>query len=301
MKILITGATGFIGQQLCRRLAGRGDEIVVLSRNPDRARAQLPGIAGAFAWSATDGPPPGEAVGDLDAVVHLAGTTVVGRWNAAHRRSIHDSRVDGTRNLVAALAMAPTPPRLMVSASAIGYYGERGDDPLDEESEPGDDFLARVCKGWEHEARLAESLGTHVIRLRFGIVLGDDGGALDKMLLPAKLGLGGPLGSGRQWWSWVHIDDVLGLIEHGLEQDMSVVLNATSPAPTRQRDFARTLGRTLHRPAFLPAPAFALRLLLGGFANELLGSKRVLPESTLASGYHFRHPELGPALTDLLR
>jgi uncharacterized protein (TIGR01777 family) len=301
MKILITGATGFIGQQLCRRLAARGDEIVVLSRDPERARAKLPGVAAAFAWSATAGPPPGGAAAGLDAVIHLAGTSVVGRWNAAHRRSIHDSRVDGTRNLVAALAMTPTPPRVMVSASAIGYYGDRGDAPLDEESPPGDDFLARVCRGWEHEAQQAEGLGTCVVRLRFGIVLGDAGGALDKMLLPAKLGLGGPLGSGRQWWSWVHIEDVLGLIDHGLEQDACMVLNATSPAPVRQRDFARTLGRTLHRPAFVPAPAFALRLLLGGFANELLGSKRVLPESTLASGYNFRHPDLQPALAGLLR
>lgn len=301
MRVLITGATGFIGRLLCARLAERGHELVVLSRNPDAARSRLHGVVAAYPWHATEGPPPGEAVAGLDAVVHLAGTSVVGRWTESHRRSIHDSRVDGTRNLVAALAMAPTPPKVMVSASAIGYYGDRGDAVLDEEAEPGDDFLARVCKGWEAEARAAESLGTHVVRLRFGIVLGDTGGALDTMLLPARLGLGGPLGSGRQWWSWVHVDDVLGLIEHGLEQDVSVALNATAPSPIRQREFARTLGRVLRRPAFLPAPAFALKLVLGGFAAELLGSKRVLPESTLATGYAFRFPELREALEDLLQ
>lgn len=301
MRVLVTGATGFIGSLVCARLAERGHHPVVLSRDPESARRKLRGVAAAYAWEATEGPPPAEAAEDLDAVVHLAGTSVVGRWNEQHRRSIHDSRVEGTRNLVAALARAATPPRVMVSASAIGYYGDRGEAALDEESPPGDDFLATVCKGWEAAAREAEQLGTHVVRLRFGIVLGDTGGALDQMLLPAKLGLGGPLGSGRQWWSWVHVDDVLALIEHGLEQDVSVVLNATSPAPVRQRDFARTLGDVLHRPAFLPAPAFALKLLLGGFAAELLGSKRVLPESTVATGYGFRFPELEGALVDLLR
>jgi uncharacterized protein (TIGR01777 family) len=301
MRVLITGATGFIGRLVCARLAEQGHDLVVLSRDPDRARERLHGVVAAHAWRATEGPPPGEAVANLDAVVHLAGVSVVGRWTEAHRRAIHDSRVDGTRNLVAALAMAPTPPKVMVSASAIGYYGDRGDAVLDEEAPPGEDFLAEVCKGWEAEAREAEQLGMRVVRLRFGIVLGDTGGALETMLLPARLGLGGPLGSGRQWWSWVHIDDVLGLIEHGLDQDVSVALNVTSPGPVRQRDFARALGAVLNRPAFLPTPAFALKLVLGGFASELLGSKRVLPESTLATGYTFRFPDLREALEDLLR
>lgn len=300
MRVLVTGATGFIGRLVCARLADRGHQLVVLSRNPEAARDKLHGVVAAYRWEATEGPPPGEAVAGLDAVVHLAGVSVVGRWSAEHRRAIHDSRVDGTRNLVAALAMAAKPPGVMVSASAIGYYGDRGDAVLDEEAEPGNDFLATVCRGWEAEARQAEQLGTNVVRLRFGIVLGDTGGALDKMLLPARLGLGGPLGTGRQWWSWVHVDDVLGLIEHALDQDVSVALNATAPSPIRQRDFARALGAVLKRPAFLPAPAFALRLVLGGFANELLGSKRVLPESTLATGYAFRFPELHAALEDLL-
>jgi uncharacterized protein (TIGR01777 family) len=300
MRILVTGATGFIGQRLCALLASREHDLVVLSRDPEAAEARLGGAVEAFAWSADGGPPADDAVAGIDAVVHLAGTSVVGRWTREHRRRIHDSRVDGTRNLVAALAAAAQPPRVMISASAIGYYGDRGDETLNEESTPGGDFLADVCIGWEREAAAVEALGTSLVRLRLGIVLGDGGGALEKMLLPTRLGIGGPLGSGRQWWSWIHVDDLLRLIEHSLEAEASAVYNATAPAPVRQREFARALGRVLHRPSFIPTPAFALRLALGGFASELLGSKRVLPEGTLDSGFRFEHAEVDSALENLL-
>jgi len=187
-----------------------------------------------------------------------------------------------------------------VSASAIGYYGDRGDEELTEDSGPGNDFLADVSKEWEAEAVNAEAAGVTVIRLRTGIVLGHGGGALAEMLLPAKLGAGGPLGSGRQWWSWIHLQDVVGIIEHALGLQDSQALNNTAPEPVRQNAFAKALGRVLHRPAFAPAPAFMLKLVLGGFANELLSSKRVLPAATLASGYEYRFPELEGALRDIL-
>lgn len=300
MNVLITGATGFIGSQLVQRLQTAGHRPSVLTRDPERARAKLPGIAAAHPWSPLEGPPPAEALRNVDAVVHLAGEPVNGRWTEAKKRAIRDSRVVGTRNLVAAIGAAETPPSVLVSGSAIGFYGDRGDERLTEESAPGDDFLADTCKAWEAEADRAREHGVRVRKLRTGIVLEPGGGALDQMLLPARLGLSGPLGSGRQWWSWVHMDDEIGLIEHALTVEGSGPLNATAPEPVRQKEFAKTLGRVLGRPAFLPAPAFALKVVLGGFAVELLSSKRVLPEATQASGYRFRHPELEEALRDLL-
>lgn len=298
MRVLVSGGTGFIGAALCARLAAAGHDLVVLSRDPLTARRRLPGAAIAHAWDAMAGPPPEAALDGVDAVVHMAGISVVGRWNAARRQRIRDSRVLGTRHLVAALQRRP--PRVLISGSAIGYYGDRGDETLAESAAPGDDFLARVCREWEHEALQAESAGIRVMLLRTGIVLHPAGGALRSMLLPAKLGLGGPLGSGRQWWSWIHLADQLRLIEWALETSIPGAFNASSPAPVRQADFARTLGAVLRRPAILPTPAFALRLVLGGFSTELLSSKRVVPAATLAAGFDFEFPELGGALRDLL-
>lgn len=300
MKVLVTGATGFIGSALCPRLRDGGHTVVALSRDVASARDRVPSLRGAFDWAPLAEPPPPAALDGVEAVVHLAGESVAGRWGATQRAAIRDSRVIGTRHLVAGIKAAASPPELLVSSSAIGYYGDRGDEELTEESSPGDDFLAEVCQAWEAEARAAESPATRVVVLRTGIVLGQGGGALEKMLLPAKLGAGGPLGSGRQWWSWVHLEDALGIVEHALQRDPGGVLNNTAPTPVRQRDFARQLGRVLHRPAFMPAPAFALRLALGGFATELLSSKRVVPRRTQATGYTYRFPDLGAALDDLL-
>ncbi len=301
MKVLVTGATGFIGTPLCRHLRSEGCTVWGLSRSR-RDAAETSGVDRYIQWQPTEEPLPAAALEGVDAIVHLAGESVAGRWGAAHRAAIEASRVLGTRNLVAGIASAADRPRVLVSSSAIGFYGDRGDEDLTEASAAGqpDDFLVQVSEKWEAEARAAEDLGVAVVRLRTGIVLGHGGGALKEMLLPAKLGLGGPLGSGRQWWSWIHMDDVLGIVRHALDQSDSTVWNNTAPVPVRQKEFAREMGRVLRRPAFAPAPGFALKLVLGGFANELLSSKKVLPVATQAAGYEYRYPELGGALADLL-
>jgi len=300
MRILITGATGFIGTALSAHLHRQGHEIWAVSRSGAAAASRLPAVARVFDWDPLGGPPNGEVFDGVEAVVHLAGESVAGRWGAAQRDAIETSRVVGTRNLVAGMAAVRTRPRILVSSSAIGYYGDRGDEKLSETSSAGDDFLAHVGKGWEASAIEAEALGMTVVRFRTGIVLGAGGGALKEMLLPAKLGLGGPLGSGQQWWSWIHMGDAIGVIEHALTFNSSAVLNTTAPEPVRQRDFARAMGRVLRRPAVAPAPAFILKLVLGGFAAELLSSKRVVPAATMASGYSYRYPELAGALEAVL-
>ena len=301
MNVLVTGATGFIGSRLCEALVADGHEPVALSRNPEGAQRRVSALADAHAWSPMDGPPPLEAFDGVDAVVHLAGESVSGRWTVDKKRAIRESRVQGTRHLVDALEQLETKPKVLVSASAVGLYGDRGDAELTETAEPGSDFLAQVCVDWEGEAQRAEALGVRVVNPRIGIVLGPNGGALQAMLTPFKLGVGGPLGSGQQWWPWVHRADVVGIIRHAIEHDdLQGPVNATAPSPTRQRDFAKALGRVMGRPAFMPAPAFALKLLLGEFSQELLGSQRVLPERAQAAGYAFQYPELEPALRAIL-
>ena len=206
---------------------------------------------------------------------------------------------DSRSRIVDAIERADPRPRTLICASAIGYYGDRGEETLTESSEPGDDFLARVCKGWEAEARRAGALGVRVVRLRIGLVMGDGGGALDAMLPLFKAGLGGRLGDGQQWWPWIHRDDVVGLVVHALEtQTMQGVYNAVAPEPVRQGEFAKTLAEVLHRPAVVPAPAFAIKTVLGGFADELLASRRVVPERTLESGFAYRHTSLEEALRE---
>jgi len=302
VRVLITGATGFVGSALCNSLQAGGHEVWALSRNPQSAESRVDAIARAFAWSDPESDlPPAEAFEGVDAVVHLAGESVVGRWTASKKAAIESSRVQGTRRLVEALAALEQKPQTIVSASAIGYYGDRGEEELTEDSPPGDDFLAKTSVEWEAEARAAEDAGVRAVQLRIGIVLETGGGAMGKMLPPAKLGLGGPLGSGRQWWSWVHRDDLIGLTRLALEDDsMRGPYNATAPGCVRQKEFAETLGKVLDRPAFLPAPAFGLKAMLGGFSSELLSSKRVLPRRTQAAGYQFRFPELEAALRDIL-
>jgi uncharacterized protein (TIGR01777 family) len=225
-----------------------------------------------------------------------------GRWTASKKQRIHDSRTIGTANLVCALRQATERPRVLVCASAIGYYGYRGDELLDESSAPGDDFLARVCRDWEAAANEARGLGIRVVNLRIGIVLGRGGGALAKMLVPFKLGLGGRLGNGRQWMSWIHVDDVIGLSLHAAQRDeISGPINAVSPAAVTNRDFTRALATALHRPAVFPVPGAALKVAVGAFAEVLLGSQRVVPQVALRSGYQFRYTELGAALEAILR
>jgi hypothetical protein len=239
---------------------------------------------------------------DVDVVVHLAGESVAGRWTKARRAAIRDSRVEGTRLLVEAMRQADRPPGCLVSASAIGYYGERGDDRLGEDEPPGDDFLADVCAGWEAAASRASEFGVRVVLCRLGIVLAAGAGAMAELWGPATLGLGGPLGTGRQWWSWIHLDDAVAAFKEACQREEMVgAYNVTAPSPERQKAFAQTLGRVVGRPSFLPAPAFALRAVLGGFSAELLSSRSVIPTRLLEQGFTFRHPDLEPALQAIQR
>lgn len=300
MHILVTGATGFIGRHLCSALAQDGHRVTALSRNPPEALRRVSGLAQALPWEPLRAPPTLGSVGSIDAVVHLAGESITGRWTPAKKRAIRESRVLGTRNLVAALGALSAQPRVLVSASATGYYGDTGETPRTEDAPPGRDFLAQVCMDWENAARQAEELGTRVVCLRMGIVLGPGGGALAPLLRLARLGLGGPLGSGRQWWAWVHIDDIVGLVRFVLEHPLRGPLNATAPQAVRQRDLARTLGRIVRRPAIFPVPRWALRLAVGEVAQELLFSRRVIPQRAQEAGYRFLYPQLEPALRSIL-
>ncbi|MGH2731529.1 MAG: TIGR01777 family oxidoreductase [Actinomycetota bacterium] len=303
MKVLVTGGTGFIGSALLEALASRGHELRVLSRDPAPKLARLPASATAMAWDPLAGPPPSEAIEGVDAVVNLAGEQVNGRWTDSKKQAIRESRVLTTRHLVDGIGSAGAPgarrPSMLVSASAIGFYGDRGDEELGEESAAGSGFLSSVCQQWEKEASRAESLGLTVARVRLGIVLGRGGGAYPRLARLFRLGLGGPVGSGRQWWSWIHLDDAIGFLIHVLEHRLGGAFNVSAPEPVRQRELADALGKALGRPALLPAPAFALRRTLGGFSVELLASRRVLPARAKGVGYRFRFPSLEPALRDL--
>ncbi|MBI2756630.1 MAG: TIGR01777 family protein [Chloroflexi bacterium] len=303
MQVVIAGGSGFIGVHLARSLAATGHQVVILSRS---GGVPPGGAAERVRWDPGDVTGPwASAVAGADAVVNLAGTSIAnGRWTPARKALLRSSRLAATNALVRAIERAPQGrrPRVLVSASAIGFYGDRGAEVLTERSQPGADFLAALCQEWEGAARGAERLGVRVALLRTGIVLDRDGGALPRMLLPFRLLAGGPLGSGTQWTSWIHVDDEVGILRHAIEQDSaSGPLNATAPNPVTMRDMAASIGRALGRPSWLPAPAFALKLALGEMAGPLLlASQRVLPEATLASGYTFRFTGLDGALRDLL-
>jgi len=299
MKALVTGATGFVGPRLLRLL----DRPVVLSRNPDRARAAIGTLAERIVrWDPLLGPPPQDAFEGVDVVLHLAGESVAeGRWTAAQKARIRDSRVIGTRHLVQGIAQAGARPRTLVSASAVGYYGDRGEEELTESAGPGHDFLADVCVAWEEEALAARRHGVRVVTARTGIVLGSGGGALAKMLTPFKLGGGGPLGSGRQWMPWIHVADLSRLYVHAAETpSIDGPMNAVAPHPVRNSEFTKALARQLHRPAFLPAPYFGLRLLFGEFAQVLFASQRVIPQVANDTRFVFQYPEIAAALKEIL-
>jgi uncharacterized protein (TIGR01777 family) len=301
MHVTLTGATGLIGSRLVRALRARGDEVTVLTRDPDRARSTL-GDVELHAWRALDEPAPAAALSGRDAVVHLAGENVAQRWTDSARRAIHDSREIGTRNLVAGLRAAEPRPRALVSASGVDYYGAHGDELLPEDTPPGDDFLARVCVAWEREALAARELGVRVVTLRTAVVLDSGGGALAKMLPFFRLGIGGPVAGGRQYLPWIHADDIVGMYLAALDDDSwEGAFNAAAPEPVTNRDFSRALGRALRRPAFAPVPAFAVRLLYGDMAEIVTEGQRAIPARALDRGHAFVHTDLDAALRDALR
>jgi uncharacterized protein len=294
MKVLVTGARGLIGSALVPRLEAGGDEVVRLTRSQQRG-------PGEYHWDPAAGTIDEPALEGLDAVVHLAGESVAGRWTQSKKRRIRESRVKGTRLVSERIAGREDRPAVLACASAIGIYGDRGEEPVTERSAPGTGFLAEVVREWEGATAPASEAGIRVANLRFGIVQSADGGALAALLPIFRLGLGGRIGSGRQYVSWVAIDDVVGTIQHALTADsLSGPVNVVAPAPVTNAEYAHTLGRVLGRPALVPAPGFAVRLALGEFAQELLGGQRVVPERLGGSGYAFRCAELEPALRHLL-
>lgn len=303
MRVTITGATGLVGRRLVAALTERGDDVTVLTRNPDRARARLGGGVTAAAWDPLAGPAPADALADRDAVVHLAGEPVAQRWTAAAKARIRASREQGTANLVAGIAALPeaSRPRTLVSASGVGYYGARGDEPVDERTPPGDDFLARVCVAWEREAAAAAEHGTRVVRLRTGVALDASGGALGKMLPPFRLGVGGPVAGGRQYLPWIHVDDLVAFYLTAIDDERwSGAYNATAPEPPTNADFSRALGRALRRPAVLPVPRLALKLLYGEMEIIVTTGQRAVPRRALDAGFRFAHPQLDEALRSAL-
>ena len=301
MKILIAGATGLVGSALVTALAGDGHMVCRLIRPGTKTDG---GTKGAFdvAWNPETGELGGAAVG-AEAVINLGGASIAdGRWSQSRKSALRSSRVDTTRALVTAFGKWNAKPEVLINASAIGFYGNRGDETLTEESAPGTDFLAETAKDWETEALGAEAFRTRVVLARFGIILAKHGGALPKMILPFKFGLGGKIGSGKQWMSWIALEDVVQALRFALAKpELRGAINVVSPNPVTNAELTKELAIALHRPAFFPAPAFALRLAMGEMADALLlGSQRVLPDKLLASGYRFANPGLPPALAKLL-
>jgi uncharacterized protein len=303
MRVLITGATGTIGLALAEALSARGNEVVALSRDPDRGQRVLGDGAEVHAWPQPESaPPPAEALVGADAVVNLLGEPVAQRWSETAKHRIRDSRVRSTRMLVDALMSLPSDgrPRALVSQSATGYYGSRGDAALDEGASPGDDFLATVTVDWEGEAAKAGP-SIRVICTRTGVVLSPSGGALAKMLPFFKLGIGGPVAGGRQYVPWIHLDDVVGGLTHCLDHEDAVgPVNLTAPNPVTNAELSRSLGRALGRPAVLPVPGAAVKLLYGEMAEIVTTGQRAIPAKLGQLGYTFRHPEIEPALKDVL-
>lgn len=294
LKVLISGSSGLVGSALLSALRAASHDVKRLVRGAVSAPDQI-------SWNPAGPPPPGSVSG-FDAVIHLAGESIATRWTEAKKRRIVDSRVPATQHLASALAKAQQRPPVFICASAIGYYGDRGDESLREDSPSGEGFTAELCRQWEAAAQSAAAAGIRAVQIRTGIVLSAAGGALAKMLLPFRMGLGGNIGNGRQWMSWIDLLDEVGAIQHLLTNDsISGPVNMVSPNPVRNADFTTTLASVLHRPAIFPMPAFVARLAFGQMADELLlASQRVQPAKLVSSGYQFQHPDLPTALQSIL-
>jgi uncharacterized protein (TIGR01777 family) len=292
MRILITGSTGLVGTALQTSLRSQGHELLLASRSEPKNAEQIQ-------WTIEEGFSDPERLEGVDAVVHLAGESVSGlRWTDEKKKAIRDSRVLGTRNVVNALSKLKERPKVLVAASAIGFYGERGDEELTESSAAGDTFLAEVSREWEGEARRAEDAGIRTVLLRTGIVLSKDGGALGTMLLPFKFGVGGVVGSGKQWMSWISMDDHIAVINYAIEnENIRGAVNSVSPNPVTNEQFTKAMGDVLYRPTFIPLPEFVVSMALGEMGDALLlSSERVLPQRLLAAGFEFKYPEIRSAL-----
>jgi len=300
VRVVITGGSGLIGSAVTRELAGAGHEVVVLSRDPGKVKG-LPAGARAARWDGVTAAGWADLLDAETAIVHLAGESIAaGRWTEERKRRIRDSRVRWGEAVMAAIQAAPTRPRALLQGSAVGIYGPGGDEVVAEGHPAGSGFLAGVCRDWEASTAGAEALGVRRVLLRTGIVLAAEGGALPKMTLPIKLMVGGPLGDGRQWLPWIHLADEAGAIRFLLEGDARGPFNLSAPNPATNRELTRAAARVLHRPALLPAPGFALHLVLGEMADMLLNGQRAVPRRLEEAGYRFRFPDLEPALRDLL-
>jgi uncharacterized protein len=300
-RVVVTGATGLIGREVCKTLIAKGYEVVVFSRDPGSARTKVPGAAEYVAWTPSESGPWAAAIDGAHGVISLAGATIAGkRWNPEYKREMRDSRIVGTRGLVGAMAAAREKPQVFVSGSAIGYYGPRDDTPLDEEAAPGNDFLAGLVKDWEAEALKAEALGVRTALVRTGVVLAKEEGALPQMALPFKFFAGGPILPGTQWVSWIHHRDEVGIILLALEnEEARGPINAAAPGSQRQKDFARVLGAALRRPSWAPVPGFAVRIVAGEVAEILTTGQRVIPKKAQELGYTFAFPASEGALRDI--
>jgi uncharacterized protein len=304
MRILVSGSSGFLGTAIVDSLKEQKHQVARIVRPGTVAKNAEADRAQEVTWD-----PVGEQFGaaaaeEADALIHLAGASIAdGRWSESRKKVLRTSRIDATRHLFGALAKLQNPPRIIVAASAVGYYGNRGDETLTEQSAPGDGFLAEVCREWEAETARGAEFGARVVSLRFGIILAAHGGALPRIVLPFKLGAGGRLGDGRQWMSWLTLAEVVNIVQFSLENSqLTGPVNAITPNPVRNSEFTAVLAKTLHRPALFPAPAFALRLALGEMADALLlASQRVIPSRLTNAGYRFQQPDLAGALADVLR
>jgi uncharacterized protein len=302
MRVLVTGASGFLGSAVCDALLARGDETVGLTRDPQRAREGNPTVTW-HGWNPAAERPPASALEGVDGVVNLVGEPIDQRWTEAAKQRIRDSRERSTKNLVDAISATEPRPKTLISQSAVGYYGDRGEAVVDESTGPGSTFDAEVCVAWETAAREAEKVGVRVVVVRSGLVLDPEHGLLKQLLLPFKLGVGGPLAGGGQYMPWIHVDDEIRLLLWALDTDgASGTYNATAPNPVTNREFSKALGRVLGRPAVIPLPKLALKARFGGELGEVAaGGQRTIPRRAMDAGFEFRHSELEPALSDLLR
>jgi uncharacterized protein len=302
-KIIITGATGSIGRNLVQELSARGDEVIVFTRNPEKAKKKIANAGKYVKWEYENTAAWMHEMRGADIVVHLAGANLgAKRWNEDYKKLAYDSRIVSTRNLVEAIKRTEQKPKAFICSSAVGIYGNRFDEVLNENSTSGNDFMANICKDWEKEAEKVEQYGLRRVSIRTGLVMQKDEGVLKKMILPFRLFIGGPLGSGRQWFPWIHIDDIVGIYLHAIDNDnVSGATNGTSPGIVTMKEFAKTLGKILKRPSLFPVPKFAMKIAAGEIAEYAVMSQRTSVEKILHSGYKFKFENLEEALKDLLK